>query len=146
MKLLTYTAGNPKSHKEIGQRLRELKPGEYIIQIKRNRPVRSLSQNKFYWALIQIVATDTAHTAKEVDNMFKMDRFFETIEYPGGRTKTIPKDFHNLDTVEFSVVVNNLQQWIRETFPELIIPRKEDLTYAQWLQIQKQYADVNSGF
>jgi hypothetical protein len=146
MKLIPYTAGNAKSHQQVGKELQLLKAGEYIIEVKKNRPVRSLSQNKYYWALIEIVASSTGHTKREIEYAFKMERCVEVIELPGGRTKEIPKDTKDMDTTEFASVLNNLQQWIRETFPELIIPRKEDLNYMQYMKISRDYNNANAGF
>lgn len=145
MKLLPYTAGNAKSHQKVGAELRALKPGEYIIEIKKNRPVRSISQNNFYWALIEIVASHSGHTKREIEYLFKMDRCFE-VKQIGERSKEIPKDTKGMDTKEFTEVVNNLQSWIKENFPELIIPRKEDLNYMQMMEVHKQYGNTHSGF
>lgn len=146
-KILIYIAGDNQSHKRLGEELRKLPEGEYVIKINKNRPIRSISANNFFWAIIQLYATHTGHTSKEIDNLFRMDRFFEIIEYPkSGKREKIPKETHDLNTAEFAAVCNNLLQWGRENFPEIIVPRKEDLTYAQWMQIQTDYEKVHSGF
>ncbi len=126
--------------------LKDLKPDEYIYSIKKNRSVRSVSQNNFYWAVIQLYAIHTGHTQKEIDGMFRMDRHFEIVEYPkSGRREKIPKDTSDLKTDEFTFLCNNLLQWGRENFPEVIVPRKEDLTYVQWMNISNEYDRVNQG-
>lgn len=146
MRIIPYTAGNEKSHKNLGQELRGLKAGEYVITIKKNRPIRSLSQNKYYWALISLAASHSGHTNREIEFMFKMDRCFESVTYPNGKVKEVPKDTGDMDSDDFARVCNELRQWITEIFPELIIPRKEDLTYIQWMKIEKDYNDTHSGF
>lgn len=144
--IMPYTAGNPKSHQQVGKHLRDLKPGEYVIEVKKNKPIRSLSQNKFYWALLEIVASSCSHTKREIEYAFKMERCFDVIELPGGQTYEVPKDSKMMDSAEFAAMLNNLQQWIRERFPELIIPRKEDLNYMQYMKISRDYNNANSGF
>lgn len=135
-----------KSKLDFYKILKELKPGEYIYEIKKLRAIRSIKQNSFYWAVIQLYAIHTGHTAKEIEFMFKMARWHEEVEYPSGKRVTIPKDTHDLDTAEFSVVVNNLLQWGSEEFPAVIVPRREDLTYAQWMEIGNQYERTFSGY
>ncbi len=144
--ILIYKAGDTQSHRDLGKKLQKLKPGEYVVKITKNRAIRSLSQNNFFWAIIQIYSTYTGHTIKEIDYLFRMDRWFQIIEFKSGKTEKIPKETHNLDTSEFAQVVTNLLQWGLENFPEVIVPRKEDLTYLQYIEIQNQYEKSQSGW
>lgn len=146
MRTFLYTAGDPVSHKKIGSSLSELPAGDYVIIVKKNRPIRSLQANKFYHAVMKLYATHTGHTMSEIENMFKMERHFEIVYYPSGKTEKIPRDTHDLDTKEFTAMCNNLLQWGRDNFPEVIVPRQEDLTYRQWIEIDNEYNKTFSGF
>lgn len=146
MKMFTYTAKDEASHKSAGAKLRELPEGEYLITVKKNRPIRSLSANKFFHAIIKVYATHTGHHADEIDNMFRMARHYEIIEYPSGKNEKIPKRTSNLDTKEFAAVVNNLLQWGQDEFPTVKVLRKEDLTYQMWMEIENDYERTFSGF
>lgn len=145
MTLIQYTAGDTRSHKKVGDELRALKPGNYIIEVKKNRPIRSISQNKFYWALLNLVAADLGYTSREVEYMFKMDRCYQHKDLPNGKSTTIPKDTSTMDVAEFTVVINNLIAWIRENCPQIIVPRKEDINYEQWMKIERDYERTQQG-
>ncbi len=151
MRTFVIQAGDEKTFKDLGKYLRELGANaktvgkNYCVVVKQNRPVRSLSANAFYWVVCQIYATHTGHTVKEIDYIFKMDRHWEEVQLKSG-AKRVPKETHNLDTKEYSSVINNLLQWGREEFPEVIIPRQEDMTYQQWMGVQYEYEKANSGY
>lgn len=142
MRNFIIKAGDESTFKQLGAYLRELgtkKAGkDYCVVVKENRPIRSLKANAFYWVVIQIYATHTGHTSKEIDYLFRMDRPWEEIELKTGR-KRVPKESHNLDSKEYAAVINNLLQWGRENFPEVMIPRQEDVTYQQWIEVQNNY-------
>lgn len=141
-----YDNRTEQGKREFYKTLQDLKPDEYVYEIKKNRLIRSIRANKFYWAVIQLYAMATGHTRKEIDNMFRMDRHSEVITYPSGKTQTIPKDTHETDTKEFAIICNNLLQWGREEFPQVIVPRQEDLTYVQLMQIENDYEKEFSGW
>src|SRR5687768_5932953 len=88
----------------------KLDEGEYIVDIKKNRPIRSLKANKFYHAILKTYAIETGHTHAEIESMFKMARWYDVIEYPSGRTEKIPRSTHDRDTKEFASMLNNLLQ------------------------------------
>lgn len=145
-----YSAKTPEerlaSHKKIGRILQELPDGEYVVSIKRNKPIRSISQNKFYWALVSLCGKHAGHHREEIDYMFRMDRHYEFVEFPNGRTEKVPRRTSDLDTAEMTAVCNNLSEWIKDFFPEIIIPRREDLTYLQWMNIENEYNKTFSGY
>lgn len=151
MRIFVIKAADENTFKELGNYLRVLgkeRPGkDYAVTVKENRPIRSLDANAFYWFVINIYAIHTGHTRKEIENMFKMDRHWEEVTYPKtGRRQRVPKDTHDLDDRDFSIVCNNLLQWGREEFPQVIVPRKEDATYAQWIEVKNDYDKTFSGF
>ncbi len=115
------------------------KQKDYLISIKENRPIRSLAQNRYWHAIKKIVAIETGHTENEIENMFKMERWYETVFYPSGKSEKIPKDTHDRDTVEFTSMLHNFKQWAREHFPNVIITEKKDMTYKVWLDIESSY-------
>lgn len=146
MRILLYNPADKANHTKVGKELQALPEGDYVITIKKNRPVRSIAANKFFWAVIKIYAVHTGHTENEINEMFRMDRFFKITYNAKGEEKKVTKSTSKLDTKEFSEVINNLLQWGREEFPEVIIPRQEDLTYKQWLEIENSYSRTFSGY
>jgi hypothetical protein len=151
MRTFIIKSGDEKTFKDLGKYLRELGVGEktkgrdYCVVVKQNKPIRSLKANAFFWVVITIYATHTGHTTKEIDYLFRMDRHWEEVEMKSG-IKRVPKESHNMDETEYAALINNLLQWGREEFPEVIIPRREDMTYQQWMGVQNEYYKVQSGW
>lgn len=145
MKAFLYTGKDAVSHKELGNKLWDMPTGEYILMVKKNRPIRSLQANKFFWAVIRLYAIHTGHTEQEINIMFRMDRHSKIILNSKGVEKRVPLETKALDTKEFAIVCNNLLAWGYENFPEVRVPRKEDMTYIQYMEIENDYTKVFSG-
>lgn len=160
MKILTYTAGGkstPIEHKAVGDYLRSLKPGNYLVEVKKNRPVRSLSANKYYHAIVNIIAIETGHTHEELHEALKMKFNSKTI-FVENKSKpiadqvadklappiVIPGSTSDLDTAEFAGYVNRVKQWALDDLG-IIIPEPRDLDYKKWMEIQNQYNDGRRG-
>lgn len=136
-----------KSHKSVGQQLLDFPDGEYIISVKKNKPIRSLPSNSYYHMVWNIYATHTGHYIDELKKEF-YDKigFFEMFTDKRGKTTKRYKSSADCDVPEMSSLINQQAQWGREEFPEVIVPRREDATYLQWLQVQNEYNKTFSGW
>jgi len=136
-----------RSHSKIGKILQELevKQNGYVISIKANQPIRSISQNKFYWAVVGLYSTHTGYHKDQLDNLFRLDRWFEWKELPSGKSIKIPKKSSDKDVAEFARMCTLFLDWAKEEFPAVIVPRKEDLTYLQWMNLENEYDAAFSG-
>ncbi len=159
---MTYTAGGPETpaeHKAIGQYLQSLKPGNYLVEVKKNRPIRSLNANKYYHVIVNIIAIETGHTHEELHEALKMKFnskkiFIERKEK--GMTEAeqvaerlvpsmiIPGSTADLDTAEFASYINRIKHWAAEEL-HIIIPEAKDIDYKRWMEIENQYRDVFRG-
>lgn len=144
MKIFLYTAGDADSHKDLGRRLQELEPGEYCMTIKRNRPIRSLNQNKYYHAILNIIAISTGHTHDELHEICKLKFNSKWVDLPRGGTHVIGKTTSDLDTAEFTAYVNRVKQWAIDEFG-ITIPESRDIDYARWIEIENTYDDNFKG-
>lgn len=148
MRVLTFTKGespeDKKSLHEFGLEVLKLKPGNYIAEIKRNRPIRSLQQNKFYWAILSIIAIDTGHTREELHEALKMKFNSEIVFFPKSGNQIIPKSTNDLDSAQFTAYINRVKQWARDEF-NINIPEPKDLDYAKWIEIENTYEQNNQG-
>lgn len=140
-----YDNRSEDSKRALYRTLKELPEGEYVYEIKKNRPIKSSKQSNFFHAVCQIYAMYTGHTLQEIKDEFKRDRFFEIVVDKQGKEFKRLKDTAGLPDDEYSALINNLLQWGREKFPDCIIPRKEDFTYKMWLDIQNNYERDFSG-
>lgn len=145
MKTVLYKAGDDKSHMELGKMLRELKPGEYVVTVKQNRQIRSLSANKYYHAIINIIAIHTGHTHDQIHDICKHKFNGDVVHLPKGGMVIVAKTTSDLDTKEFASYINRVVQWAQEEF-DIIIPSPADIDTKMWMDIQNNYERVFSGY
>lgn len=147
MKTFLYEAGDSVSHKRLGKELQSLPIGSYVVVIKKNRPVRSLGANAYYHMVWNIYATHTGHYIDELKKEFydKIGYYTEHTDKRGKTTRRY-KSSAEEDTAGMSALINQQAQWGRDEFPEVIVPRLEDATYLQYLEIENQYTKTFSGY
>jgi hypothetical protein len=139
MNTFVYKANDPQSHKQLGKELGKLESGEWIISWKINRPIRSISQNKFFHAVCKVYAIYTGHTLEEIKDEFKRDCFFEMkVDKQGVEFKRL-KSTAKLDSAQFTHLCNALLQWGLDKHAECYVPRKEDMTYQTLMEIDERY-------
>lgn len=143
-KILLYEVGNNESHKEVGKTLRELKPGTYTVEIKKNRAIRSLSANKYYHLILNIIGIETGHTHEELHEAMKLKFNSEVIFFPKGGSQMIGKSTSTLDTKEFAGYVSRVKRWALDEF-NIIIPESRDVDQMRWMEIQNVYDENQQG-
>lgn len=113
---------------------------EYIVEIKKNRPIRSVSANRFYWAILKDIASHTGYREDEMHEFFKKKFNSKTV-----LNELIGESTSNLDSKEFSTYCKQVKDYAKEMF-DLIIPDPSDRHYAVWEQIthEKYNAMYNS--
>jgi len=142
--ILLYTSGSLESHKNLGKKLSELKPGDYVLTIKKNRAVRSLSQNKYYHCILKIVGIETGHTHDELHEALKLKFNASVIFFPKGGSQIVGKSTSDLDTKEFTSYINQVKNWAMHEFG-IVIPELKDLDYMRWIAIENTYAENQQG-
>lgn len=159
-----YTPGDAKSHKKLGEQLSALPKGkgDFVITWKRNRPVRSLSANKYYHAILNIIAIDTGHTHEHLHEYCKHNFMpKQEITFELGDTSEekiskwvakkligdpmIPKSTTDLDSKEFAAYINRVKFWAAERL-EIYIPESKDIDHQKWIEIEDNYEKLISGF
>jgi hypothetical protein len=145
MKLYLYQAGDEKSHKLLGDQLRQLKEGEWIISVKRNRAIRSLSANRYLHFAIQIVAIHTGHTHEEIYEITKLKFNSKLLNMPKSGQTLIGQSTKGMDTAEFSALTNRFCKWALDEFG-IVIPQPGDLDLIKQMEIENQYEKMTSGF
>ncbi len=143
-KILLYKAGDAQSHKNLGKELQGLKEGEYIVKITRNRPIRSLSANKYYHAILNIIGIETGHTHEELHEALKQKFNAKILYFPKGGSQIIGGSTSNLDTKEFAAYVNQVKNWALNEFG-IVIPEARDLDYQKWIEIETAYEENQQG-
>lgn len=144
MKILLYQAGSADSHKEIGRKLQELKPGNYTIEIKKSRAVRSLSANRYYHAILNIIGIETGHTHAELHEALKLKFNSHVIFFPKGGSQLVGKSTADLDTAEFAGYINRVKQWALDEFG-IVIPESSNISHESWVELQNTYDENQNG-
>lgn len=145
MKTFIYKAGDAAKHKELGKYLQELQQGDYLIVIKKNRVIRSLSANKFYHAIVNLIATHTGHTHQQIHEICKYKFNADIVHLPKGGVQVVGKTTSDMNTEEFAAYINRVKQWAIDEF-DLILPEREDLGQKEFLDIENNYERVISGW
>lgn len=141
--MFIYTAGT--RNEKLNQYIKELPPGDYLVTIKKNRPIRSLSANKYYHCILNILGAHTGHTHEQLHDICKKKFNAEVINLPKSGSEIRGKSTTNLDTKEFAAYVNRVKMWAMDEFG-VIIPESKDIDYARWMAIENEYEQVHSGF
>jgi hypothetical protein len=142
-----FDTEDEQSKRKFYAELKTLKPGAYAYSIKKNKPIRSLGANKYFHMVWNIYATHTGHYIDELKREF-YDKigFYELFTDKRGKQTKRYKSSKDCDTTEMSSLINQQAQWGRDEFPEVIVPRKEDATYLQWIQVENEYNRTFSGW
>ncbi len=147
MKTVLYKSDDEESKRKFYQVLKELKSGSYAITIKINRPIRSLGANRYFHMVWNIYATHTGHYIDELKREFyEKIGFYEIFTDKRGISTKRYKSSADCDTTEMSSLINQQAQWGRDEFPEVIVPRLEDATYLQYMQVENEYNKTFSGW
>jgi hypothetical protein len=148
----TFSAGDYMNLKSIGnifkalheEAAKENKINEYVVTIAKNRPVRSLKANKYYHAILKIIAIDTGHTHDQLHEICKKKFNAEIVHLPKGGTEILGRTTSDLDTAEFAGYVNRVKQWAQDEF-NIVIPELKDVDYKMWMEIETTYEDNFQG-
>ena len=162
MKTLLYKPKDKECHRKVGEYLwslegqRETQKGkkeiEYIITVKENRPIRSLSANAYYHVILNLIAIHSGQGTG--DQKFDHDELHELMKkkfngtlknLPKGGTEVIGRSTSQLDTKEFGAFVNKVKKWAIDEWG-LSIPEPGDVDRAKWLEIEMEYEKTFSGY
>ena len=105
----------------------------YLIDIKKNRPVRSTSANAYYRVILQHICAITGDTSDELHEFYKKKfNGKEVHDEVIGCTTT------DMDSAEFTAYVNKVKEHAKSFFQIPFIPDPRDQSYAAWEQITKE--------
>lgn len=95
--------------------LEKLSDGYYIINIDKQKKVRSPQQNAFYWGVFLPALTDTGYTADELHELFKK-KFLakrKVLTKLGRKVIWKYKSTTELSTVEFEEYLQKIRDFVR---------------------------------
>ena len=145
-KILLYKARDVRSHKEIGKALSALPEAEYVIEIKKKRQIRSLSQNRYYRFILTVIAGKiSGHTTDELHEAFKLKFNGKMINFPKGGSQMIGGSTAIMETDEFTAYINRVKLFALEEFG-IEIPEAGEVTNQHEMQAENDYEMTQSGY
>lgn len=105
--------------------LDQLDGREISLWIKPRRKVRTLSQNAYYWVVLEIISKSTGHTPEELHEIFKRSFLPPRITVWRGKNIYMPKTTTILTKSEFG---EYLEKIIREAAEmSIVIPPPDNV-------------------
>lgn len=139
-----YKSGDAQSHKELGRKLQGLKKGEYTVEVKKNYPIRSNDHNRYYRAVLKIIATHTGIDEDTLHEDYKQMYNYKIVKFPNGEERSVPQST-KMDSDKFSFYVNKVKTHARD-FHGCVIVEPGDLDLAMEMRIKEQYDKVFNQF
>lgn len=119
----------PSNRKVFDQTLSQYEDCPIVIEIKREKKIRSLDQNAYYWGVVlKTISIDTGHTEQELHDILKAYIPKKTIPFTkkDGTVLQIPvpRSTTELSTSEFSEYIERIRAKFAMEFG-IIIPEAE---------------------
>lgn len=137
--ILHYTAGTKGNLSDIGETLSKLRDGEYVIEVVRNRPIKSLSQSRYLFGYVyKEMAIVAGHSAEELHEMMKYKFLSQNIEMKNGVWSTFIGSTKNMDSAQMTLFINQVKQWA-EKYLNIKFAELADVDYQRWSEIKSSY-------
>lgn len=137
MKIILFNTNDNDSVKRLAAYLEYLneqnkdKNREYIIEIKLNKPVRSVSQNRYYRAILKCIAPYAGYTEDQLHEFYKkkFNGKYVLDEIVGESTS-------KLHVNEMTIYIKKVKEH-GESFFGAVIKDPKDKDYAVWEQVHQ---------
>ena len=114
----------------------------YTVEVKRNRPIRSLSSNRYYWGgILKTIAIHTGEDKDRLHELFKLMFNYVERNFKNGMTMRQPESTSNLDDKEFKLYCDKVKQFATNEWGVIFIDERNYDTYSEDA-INEQYSNV----
>lgn len=111
----------------------------YIVEVKKQRKLRTLKQNNYYWLVITYAACHIGDYKEDVHHMFARKFIPKKITIPGtGRKKIIGGSTQSLDTYEFTIYIKQIKAYMAREY-RIAIPEPHKVTEFEMARVQQEY-------
>lgn len=110
---LIYNSQEDADKKRLYQVLKNLKNGVYKINIQKVKNIRSLSQNKYYWAVVvAVLASEVGYYRDEMHMLLRRKFLGYTKTNPiTGEEDVFAKSTTDLNTQEMEMYLESIRTW-----------------------------------
>lgn len=109
-----------------------------LVNLKRNKPVRSTDQNARYWAILSTIGAQIGETKEALHFSYAVMFIPEDHEVNGIR---VPRKTSELKTDEFTIYMNQVEMHAKE-WHGVKIPHLADNTYSMWERQTRNHYDA----
>jgi len=107
--ILRIKAGQNKDILFVTQKLLELTEGDYTVEVKKRRKIRSIKQNRYYrGVVIPIIALEMGQSTDDTHAIFGKQFLSKKITLPSGEEIEIVRSTASLDTLQFYQYVDKV--------------------------------------
>lgn len=145
MKQLIFDTEDEGTKEKMLEVFRDLPDGKYLVRISRNKPIRSLKANAYYWVLLSIIATETGYEREQLHEICKRKFNSDVILYPSGEVDIVGKSTTALNSAEHAAYVNKIKMWAQDEW-RINLPEPADIDYQRWMEIENNYNRSQSGW
>lgn len=140
--ILHYQHGDEYSREKIIGHLDRLKLGsEYLIEIKLNRPVRSIKMNKYYWLILKAIAIHTGETKERLHELFKSMFNYSERQFKNGLTARQPESTTTLDSQQFTLYIEKVKKFAEQEWGCIFLDH-ERIDHYTLQSINEEYSNV----
>lgn len=142
MKTILFTTNNLKSREAVRDQIDFLnaqhkgKEVDYILTIKKKMPVRSVSQNSYYWVVLQAIAVKTGYTTDDLHEWYKLE--YNSKEVLG---KKIAGSTTTIYSAEFTIYLKKVKEHAT-SFHDVYVADPKDRFYSVWEAQTKERYDA----
>lgn len=139
MKMFVYKSSDENLKAKGRKIFNELNPDkEYLVTIKQNRPVRSMSHNRYYRLCLKIIGEHTGENEDRLHMLFKSMFNFEEVTLPNGDIRRIPATTSDLNTVEFHKYISQVKDFAKDYYG-VSFPERHDVDRMTEMDIENRY-------
>jgi len=114
--ILRIKAGQNKDILFVTQKLLELTEGDYTVEVKKRRKIRTISQNRYYWGVvIPYISLELGYSKDDAHEVLARQFLAKTIKLPDGEEMEIARTTTGLDTAEFAQYIDKIMFLASET-------------------------------
>lgn len=132
-----YSRAKIIAHLDYLDELHKGKRITYSHETKRNRAIRSLDQNRYYWGMLTMIAAKTGYTKEQLHQAYAL-QYIPHDELINGQR--VARSTSELNTEEMSIYIKKIKAHAIEL--DLYIPEASDEAYTAWERMAKNHYDA----
>lgn len=116
------------------------KQGEFTIEVKKVRKIRSNNQNSYYHGVVlKTIALECGMEDKELHDYFKNKFNSKEVKMKNGDLISYGRTTTGLDTLKFNEYIDKIREWSMETL-NCYVPLPNEIDSAEFIKLSDLYS------